>query len=364
MPGDTSFGSPAGPSSSIDGGSSGPSAQRPQGSDEGLIKAAQGEGSLTVIGLPRDRCNYARIIDTFSHTYELAVNELLPTASSADQLQAIAGTGGGATTPDVVDLAMAAAEGASPGQLAPYKVSTWSSIPAEVKAPDGAWIGNYYGVQSFELNTTVVPTVPKAWADLLDSRYKGRIALAGDPRTSSEGASAVFSAALANGGSLDDARKGLDFFKELHVAGNLLPRVATSATVDDGQTPLTMRWTYESLPHRDASPGGAQIEVPVPATGRLAVANAEAINAHAPHPSAAQLWLEFLFSDQGQNLLLDGYCHPIRFDDLAAREAIPIETLAKLPDTSPVVFPTPAQQAKATELIAANWDRVVGVDIR
>lgn len=364
MPGESSIPSPSAPSPSFDGGSSAPSAPSPRGAVEGLIKAAQDEGSLTVIGLPRDRCNYARIIDTFSHTYELAVIEREPTASPADQLQAIAGTVDGAATPDVVDLSMAAAAGASAGLFAPFKVSTWSSIPDAVKAPDGTWTGNYYGVLSFELNTTVVPTVPTAWADLLGSRYMGRIALAGDPRTSSDGAYAVYSAALANGGSLDDARKGLDFFKQLDGAGNLLPRVATSATIDDGQTPLTMRWTYESLPHRDASAGGAQIEVAVPAAGRLAVANAQAINANAPHPNAARLWLEFLYSDQGQNLLLDGYCHPIRFDDLAARDAIPVETLAKLPETSPVVFPTVAQQAKATELIAADWDRVVAVDIR
>lgn len=363
VPGDSSIASPSAPSPSFDGGPGGPSAPPLQGAAEGLIKAAQAEGSLTVIGLPRDHCNYARIIDTFSHTYELTVNELEPAASPTDQLRAIADTAGGVATPDVVDLSMAAAEGASTGLFAPFKVSTWSSIPAGVKAPDGAWTGDYYGVLSFELNTTVVPTVPKAWANLLGSRYKGRIALAGDPRSSNEGAYAVYSAALANGGSLDDARKGLDFFKQLDGAGNLLARVATSATIDDGQTPLTMRWTYESLPHRDASTGGAQIDVAVPAVGRLAVANAQAINAHAPHPNAARLWLEFLYSDQGQNLLLDGYCHPIRLDDLAARDAIPVETLAKLPDTSPVVFPTVAQQAKATELIAANWDRVVGVNI-
>ena len=217
---------------------------------------------------------------------------------------------------------------------------------------------------SFEVNTTVVPTVPQAWADLLGPRYKAQVALAGDPRTSGDGAFAVYSAALANGGTLDDARKGLDFFKALETGGNLLPRAATPATIDDGQTPVTMRWTYESLPHRDAPAGGAQIEVAVPAAGRLALANAQAISAHAEHPNAARLWLEFLYSDQGQNLLLDGYCHPIRFDDLAARDAIPVETLAKLPETSPVVFPSVAQQANATDLIAANWDRIVGVDVR
>lgn len=358
---------PLAPSASIDGGSNGlngPSGPPVSGADQGLVAAAQAEGSLTVIGLPRDRCNYAGIIDTFSHTYELTVTELDPGASPADQLQAIAATVGGAAAPDVVDLSMAAAQGADAGLLEPFKVSTWSSIPDGLKAPDGAWAGNYYGVVSFEVNTTVVPTVPGAWADLLGSRYKAQIALASDPRTSGDGAFAVYSAALANGGTLDDARKGLDFFKALETAGNLLPRAATPATIDDGQTPVTMRWTYESLPHRDAPAGGAQIEVAVPAAGRLALANAQAISAHAEHPNAARLWLEFLYSDQGQNLLLDGYCHPIRFDDLAARDAIPVETLAKLPETSPVVFPSVAQQANATDLIAANWDRIVGVDVR
>jgi putative spermidine/putrescine transport system substrate-binding protein len=358
---------PSAPPASIDGGSNGlngASGPLLSGADQGLVAAAQAEGSLTVIGLPRDRCNYAGIIDTFSHTYELTVTELDPGASPADQLQAIAATVGGAAAPDVVDLSMAAAQGADAGLLEAFKVSTWSSIPDALKAPDGAWAGNYYGVVSFEINTAVVPTVPQAWADLLGPRYKAQIALAGDPRTSGDGAFAVYSAALANGGTLDDARKGLDFFKELETAGNLLARAATPATIDDGQTPVTMRWTYESLPHRDAPAGGAQIEVAVPAAGRLALANAQAISAHAEHPNAARLWLEFLYSDQGQNLLLDGYCHPIRFDDLAARDAIPVETLAKLPETSPVVFPSVAQQANATDLIAANWDRIVGVDIR
>jgi hypothetical protein len=121
--GQSSSASPLAPSPSFDGGSNGPNG--PSGppvtplpsADEGLVAAAQAEGSLTVIGLPRDRCNYAGIIDTFSHTYELTVTELDPGASPADQLQAIAATVGGAAAPDVVDLSMAAAQGADAGLL-------------------------------------------------------------------------------------------------------------------------------------------------------------------------------------------------------------------------------------------------------
>ena len=41
------------------------------------------------------------------------------------------------------------------------------------------------------------------------------------------------------------------------------------------------------------------------------------INADAPHPAAARLWQEYLYSDEGQLGWLKGYCHPIRFNDLA-----------------------------------------------
>ena len=40
----------------------------------------------------------------------------------------------------------------------------------------------------------------------------------------------------------------------------------------------------------------------------------QAINKDAPHPAAARLWEEFLYSDQGQNLWLAGGARPVRAD--------------------------------------------------
>ncbi len=51
--------------------------------------------------------------------------------------------------------------------------------------------------------------------------------------------------------------------------------------------------------------------------------------------------MEFLYSDEGQNLWLDGYCHPIRYEDLVAADAVPQEQLDRLPDEEGAVFPTP-----------------------
>jgi putative spermidine/putrescine transport system substrate-binding protein len=246
----------------------------------------------------------------------------------------------------------------------PYKVKTWDTIPDEFKDPDGAWYGDYYGVLSFEVNTQVITNVPKDWADLLKPEYKNKVALAGDPRASSQAINAVYAAALANGGSLDNAQAGLDFFNQLNDAGNLVPIIATAATVASGETPITIRWTYNALASRDSSAaaGGAPIEVVVPASGRFAGVYAQAISKYAPHPNAAKLWQEFLYSDEGQAIWMMGYCHPIRYDDIVANKLAPADLIAKLPDVTGAEYPSLAQGDAARQLITTQWDSVVGVD--
>jgi putative spermidine/putrescine transport system substrate-binding protein len=334
-----------------------------------LVAAAQGEGMLTTIALPHDWCNYGETIETFKSKYGLEVNELDPNAGSGDEIEAIKANkdNPGPQAPDVVDVGLSFGPSAKEeGLLQAYKVATWDTIPDDAKDPDGFWLGDYYGVLSFEVNTAVVANVPQDWADLLKPEYKSQIALAGDPRTSNQAIQTVFAASLANGGSLDDAAPGLDFFKQLNDAGNLLPGIATAATIASGDTPITIRWTYNALSNRDttAASGGPEIAVVVPASGRFAGVYVQGISAYAPHPNAAKLWQEFLYSDEGQNIWLKGYCHPIRYENLIAADAVPQEQLDKLPDVEGAVFPSLDQLNAASELITGQWDTVVGLNIQ
>jgi putative spermidine/putrescine transport system substrate-binding protein len=349
-------------------GGSGGGAYEPFVPDPALLEAAKAEGTVTTIALPHDWCNYGESISVFKERTGLAVNELDPNAGSGDEIEAIRANkdSAGPTAPDVVDVGLSFGPTATEeGLLAPNKVATWDTIPAEAKDADGTWVGDYYGVLSFEVNTAAVDNVPADWSDLLKPEYKGKIALAGDPRTSNQAILAVFAAALANGGSLDDAKPGLDFFKQLNDAGNLVPIIATAATVAAGETPVTIRWTYNALSNRDttAASGGPAIEVVVPASGRFAGVYVQGISAYAPHPNAAKLWQEFLYSDEGQNIWLKGYCHPIRYEDLTANGKVPQEQLDKLPDVEGAVFPTLDQLNAASALITTEWDAVVGVDV-
>ena len=335
------------------------------GSMDELIAAAKKEGSLTTIALPHDWCNYGAMIEGFKAKYGLTVNELNPDAGSGDEIEAIKANkdNPGPQAPDVIDVGITFGDPAKADKLIqPYKVSTWDTIDAEFKDPDGYWYGDYYSILTFEVNKAAVPNTPQDWSDLLKPEYKNQVALAGDPRASSQAINAVYASALANGGSLDDAAPGLEFFKKLNAAGNFVPTIAKPGTIDTGATPITIRWAYNALSHKDQAAGNPEIDVVVPKAGRFLGAYVQAISAYAPHPNAAKLWMEYLYSDEGQAHWLKGYCHTTRLDDLKARN-MSSDLIAKLPDIAGAVYPTSAQAAAAKKLITTKWDEVVGADV-
>src|SRR5882724_6452847 len=167
-----------------------------------LVADAKAEGQLTVIALPRDWCGYGVLIDGFKAKYGLTVNELNPDAGSGDEVEAIKAnkTNTGPQSPDVIDVGVSFGPSAKKdGLVQPYKVSTWDSIPASMKDADGYWYGDYYGVLSFEVNTDIIKTSPKDWADLQGADFKNAVALAGDPRASNQAILGVYASGLSSG---------------------------------------------------------------------------------------------------------------------------------------------------------------------
>ncbi|GAA4119829.1 ABC transporter substrate-binding protein [Aminobacter aganoensis] len=338
-----------------------------------LEAAAKAEGQLTTIALPHDWCGYGAVIEGFKKKYpEITVNELNPDAGSSDEIEAIKANkdNKGPQAPDVIDVGLSyGPQAKADGLIQPYKVATWDSIPDTAKDADGFWYGDYYGVLSFEVNKDLVPNAPTDWADLLKDEYKNSVALAGDPRASNQAIQGVYAAGLGTGGTdaASAAEKGLAFFKELNAKGNFVPVIGKSATLAQGQTPILITWDYNALAGRDTLNGNPPVEVVVPKSGVVAGVYVQAISAYAPHPNAAKLWMEYLYSDEGQLGWLKGYCHPIRFNDLAKNGKIPQEMLDKLPPAAAyeqAVFPTLDDQAKAKEAITKQWDAVVGANVQ
>jgi putative spermidine/putrescine transport system substrate-binding protein len=332
-----------------------------------LEAAANAEGNLSTMALDPNWCGYRAVIDGFKAKYPgIAVNEISPLAGSGDEIQAIIANKGntGPAAPDVLDIGLSFGPDAmAQGLLQPYKVSNWATMPDAGKDPDGNWYESYYGLLAFETNTEAQPNPPTSFADLLKPDYKNQVALPGDPRTSSQAIQTVYDSALANGGSLDDAAPGLAFWRKVVDAGNFLPVVAKSGTIESGETPVSVRWSYLALADKDAAEkaGTAPIAVTLPAGAPWGGSYVQAISAYAPHPNAAKLWEEYLYSDEGQLGWLNGYCYPIRFADMKARGVIPADVLAKLPDATGAVFPTLDQLNAASKVITGQWDAVVGV---
>jgi putative spermidine/putrescine transport system substrate-binding protein len=337
-----------------------------------LVAAAKKEGQLTTIALPHDWCGYGAMIDAFKKKYGLKVNELNPDAGSGDEVEAIKANKGnkGPQAPDVIDVGLSFGPTAKKeGLLLPYKVSTWDTIPADQKDADGYWYGDYYGVLAFEINADMVKKVPADWHDLLGPDYRNAVALAGDPRSSNQAIQGVFAAGLsaANGDVAKAGDAGLKFFAELNKNGNFVPVIGKAGTLAQGATPIVIRWDYNALADRDTLKGNPKVEVVVPKSGVVAGVYVQAISAYAPHPNAAKLWMEYLYSDEGQLAWLAGYCHPIRFKDLVKNKKVPAALLAKLPPAESydkAVFPTLAQQSQANGVITKQWDKVVGANVK
>lgn len=335
--------------------------------------AAKAEGQLTVIALPHDWCGYGDIIAGFKKKHpEITVNELNPDAGSADEVEAIKANkdNKGPQAPDVIDVGLSFGPQVKAEKLVqPYKVSTWAEIPDAVKDADGYYYGAYYGVLSFVSNKDLVANAPKEWADLLKPEYAGQVALAGDPRASNQAILAVLSAGMANGAAAGKAsgEAGLTFFKELNDKGNFVPVIGKAGTLAQGTTPIIVMWDYNALAARDTLAGNPAVDVSVPTKGTLAGVYVQAISAYAPHPNAAKLWMEHIFSDEGQNGYVKGYCHTARFNAMVGAGKIPKELLDRLPPAEPYAnayFPTIEEQAANKEATVGGWDSVVGANVQ
>lgn len=337
-----------------------------------LVQAAKKEGELTVIGLPHDWCGYGDLIGGFKAKYGLKVNELNPDAGSGDEIEAIKANKGnkGPQAPDVIDVGLSfGPQAKADGLIQPYKVSTWASLPADAKDKDGYWYGDYYGVLAFQVNSDLIKKAPTDWSDLQKPEYRNAVALAGDPRSANQAIVGVVAAGLsASKGDINKAGDaGLKYFAQLNKSGNFVPVIGKAASLAQGTTPIVLRWDYNALADRDTLKDNPKVSVIIPKTGVVAGVYIQAISAYAPHPNAAKLWMEYLYSDEGQIGWLKGYCHPIRFNDMAAHKKLPPALLSRLPASAAyknAVFPSLAQQEAYKATITKQWDGVVGSSVK
>jgi putative spermidine/putrescine transport system substrate-binding protein len=322
-----------------------------------LVTAAKAEGTLNVIALPPTWANYGTIISTFEKDYGIKVNSALPDGTSQQEVDAVKTENGTAKAPDVLDIGMAVAL-ANTSLFAPYEVSTWSSIPTAQKASNGLWVQDYGGYMAVGYSSKFGTIT--SLSQLLGPKFKNSVALNGNPTSANAALNGVMMANLAEGGSASNIADGVSFFQKLKAAGNFSPVSATGATIKAGSTPVVFNWDYLNLP---SYVGVSNWKVFIPSNAVLGGYYAQAINKNAPHPAAARLWEEFLYSQSttgGQNLWLQGGARPVEQPAMTSSGSIDTSAASKLPAVAGTpVFLSPSQATDAANYLAANWAKAV-----
>ena len=320
---------------------------------------------VNLIALPDEWANYKGILESFRQKYPGVENPVAsPDASSAEEMEAVETLAGQDDMPDNVDVSPAIAqEMVDKGLFEPYVLSTDSEIPDGLKDADNNWSAAYYGIMAIVTNTTIVPEAPTSFADLTDPKYKGLVALNGDPRESGSAFAAVMAASIANGGSADDILPGIQFFADLKASGNLGGTDVTKETVLSGETPIAIDWSY-NVPglKADLEAAGLTVEVNFPSDGVYGGFYGQGVIKDSPHQACSQLWMEHIFSDEGALGYLEGGAVPARIVALTEAGLVTDDMKGNLPPDElldQVSFLTPAQIAAAKDVLAEQWGPMV-----
>jgi iron(III) transport system substrate-binding protein len=163
----------------------------------------------------------------------------------------------------------------------------------EAVAPHREWAGPrvYIFVQAYNTNRVTPEELPKTFGDLLDPRWKGRIAIEAKEQE-------WFFTLVREMGE----EAGLKFFRDLVARNGLTVRNGNALLnnlVVAGEIPLALT-LYSYLPEQSRQ-GGAPINW-IALAPTVAYTDGIGVMKRAPHPHAAVLFYDFVLSD-GQTLL-------------------------------------------------------------
>ncbi|HZP79183.1 MAG TPA: extracellular solute-binding protein [Pseudolabrys sp.] len=214
--------------------------------------------------------------------------------------------------------------------LAPYASKNKDAVPATFRDPDDHWIGTNVHILVILQNTKLVPADagPKSWADLLDSKWKGKIAFTDPANSGSAYSNLTMLAQLWGPG---DA--GWDKVSKLLANTKVLNRSSlVFQGVGNGEFPLGISLEYAGY---QWSSNGAPVKVIYPADGTIPQMEGVAIIKGGPNPDAAKQFVDYVNrKDVREAILRFAFRRPARGDlDLSKLPgAMPQLTSLKLVD--------------------------------
>ncbi|MEJ6489093.1 ABC transporter substrate-binding protein [Leucobacter sp. USCH14] len=197
--------------------------------------------------------------------------------------------------------------------LLEYESPEAAAINQDLVDPEHFYVGTRLLPTVIAINTNVITDAPTSWQDLTKPEYAGKIAM---PNPDVSGAAAYNAAVWLNDESL-----GMDWLEGLAANEPLIAESngPVSQAVADGSSPVGI--VVDSLV-RDLASAGSPIEAVYPEEGVPFVSQPVGIFADTAEPEASQLFVDFLISQEGQEIAASQSYLPIR-EDVDSPEGAP-----------------------------------------
>ena len=316
-----------------------------------LIEGAKAEGQVVSVGMPDEWADWGSLWNSMTTNYGLSHNDT--DMSSSEELQMFA-TEGKNGTKDMGDVGYAfVGQAVSEDLVQGYKTSYWDAVPDWAKGEDGKWMVAYTGVTTFLVNTDQVSKVPTSWQDIRDGDYK--VALG--PLSGGNAQGAFIASTYAFGGDMTNIQPGIDFWTEMANAGRINTLDITQANFESGEIAVGVVWSFQGIPY-SKNISQYNMTAVVPSDGVLQNGYASVINKYAPHPHAAALTREVMFSDEGQTYLALAGAIPTRQDFQIAAEYAD-QVIDKNSVANSVVITDSAAYSTACETAKTRWEEEI-----
>jgi iron(III) transport system substrate-binding protein len=205
--------------------------------------------------------------------------------------------------------------------FSPYRSKNHDATPAEYRDGGDLWIGNNLHLLVILQNTKVLPEDqgPKTWADLLDPKWKGRIAFTDPANSGSAYSTVTMLVDLFGGGDAGWAK-----VRQLLANTRVLNRSSlVFQGVGNGEYPLGISLEYAGYVW---AAGGAPVKTIYPADGTLAQMEGVAVIKGGPNTEAAKAFVDYINRKDVREMIIKATFRRAARQDL---------DLAKLPGGMP-----------------------------
>lgn len=197
--------------------------------------------------------------------------------------------------------------------FAQYEPEGSENVSDEFKDPEGYYTGTRLISTVIGYNTNEIDSPPESWAELADPEYQGML---GMPSPDYSGAAAYNTALWTSNSELGwDWMEGVVANEPAVTEGN----GEVQQGIASGQYPVGIIIDYMM---RDVKEDGSPVDYVYPEEGSPAIYQPAAIFEDAQDPEAARTFVDFLISEEGQQVAIDQSYVPIR-SDMETPDSVP-----------------------------------------